>query len=144
MKNLMYVLLGVVLLVSCKPNDPLLLSERLQKVWTANVVKEGSNTVFTKGATTNAKPGYSQFRLDLSSASSVRLTEFDGNTFVGAWELSTDEKTLTLKSLNPQPSDTGGIIAYTIGSVSDTDLALTRVSANPKTGGTLNIYNLTR
>ncbi len=144
MKTLIFVLLSVVLLISCKKDSIPSVAEQLQKVWVANVVKEGATTVFTKGAATNTKPGYSQFRLDLSSATSVRLTEFDGNSFVGTWEVSADEKILTLKNLNPQPSDTGGTIAYSIGSVNHTDLVLIRTTASLKTGGTVNVYSLTK
>lgn len=143
MKNLIYALLCGAVFVSCKKESGPSPAEQLRNVWVANVVKEGSTTVFTKGATSNARPGYSQFRLDLSSPS-ARLTELDGNTFVGTWELSADEKALTLKSLNPQPTNTGGIIAYTIGSVSNTDLMLTRTTTNPKTGGSVNVYSLTK
>lgn len=143
MRILIYALLCGAVFVSCKKEYSPSPAEQLRNVWVAKVVNEGSTTVFSKGATLNAKPGYSQFRLDLSS-SSVRLTEFDGNTFAGTWELSADEKTLTLKNLNPQPTNTGGTIAYTIGSVSNTDLVLTRISTSPKTGGTVNVYSLTK
>lgn len=138
-----FLLISLFALMSCKKGKIAPLSERIAKVWSAQKVTEASTVVYTKGASSNAKPGYSQFRLDLSSATSVRLTEFDGNTFVGQWEVSADEKTLTLKNLNPQPTGTGGMIVYNIVEGSDSSLKLTRTTASAKTGNTLNSYELT-
>lgn len=143
MKHIIYTLLILATLASCKKDTAIPVSDQLKKVWSANVIKEGTTTVFTKGAGTNVKPGYSQFRLDLSSATSARLTEFDGNTFTGQWALSADEKTLTLSNLTPQPTGTSGTIAYTVGSVSETTLALVRTTTSLKSGGTVNDYQLT-
>ena len=128
----------------CKRDKTPPISERLQKVWIASSVEEGGTVVFTKGSASNIKPGYSQFRLDLSSPTTASLTEFDANTFVGTWEVTADGKTLTLKGLSPQPTGTNGNISFTIGSVSDQELTLTRTTISLKTGGTLNSYNLTR
>ncbi|MCF0074946.1 hypothetical protein LZD49_30965 [Dyadobacter sp. CY261] len=130
-------------LVSCKKDNARPLSEQIQKVWQAGVVKEGAITVFTKGAASNAKPGYSQYRLDLSSPTLVKLTDFDANTFAGTWELSADQKMLILKGLSPQPSGTNGLIEFSIGSASDKTLTITRLTASVKTGGTINTYDLT-
>jgi len=131
-----------VLLCSCKKETAVPVSDQLKKVWSASLVKESSTTVYTKGGSTNVKPGYSQFRLDLSSATATSLTEFDGNTFVGQWALSPDNRTLTISNLTPQPTGTGGTIAYTLGSVSESTLKLTRTTSSPKSGGTLNEYQL--
>ena len=133
--------LSMLLLCSCKKETAIPLTDQLKKVWSANVVKEGSATVFTKGAGTNAKPGYSQFRLDLTTTS-ARLTEFDGNTFTGQWALSADEKTLTLSNLNPQPTGTNGTIAYTVGAITEGTLSIARTTTSLKSGGTLNDYQL--
>jgi hypothetical protein len=116
-------------------------SERIKKTWTANIVKEGSATVFTKGAASNTKPGYSSFTLNLLIAPSVTLKEADGNTFTGQYELVGDTK-LVLKNLTPVPTGTGGTIEFTINSVTDTALDITRTTASQKTGGTINNYNL--
>lgn len=132
-------LLGVA--VACKKTTVAPVSERIAKAWTANIVKHGSTTVYTKGSTSTIA-GYSSFRLNLSSATSVSLTEFDGNTFTGQWEVSADEKTLTLKNLSPQPTGTGGTISYSIVTIEDTKLNLVRTSASQKTGGTINDYAL--
>ena len=130
---------------ACKPKV-VPVSEKIRKEWTANIVKEGATEVYRKGAATNVKPAYSSFKLDMKdqSAQNVRLTEVDGNSFVGTWELSADEKTLTLRNLTPQPTGTGGIIEFTIsGEVTGTQLNLTRKSISAKTGGTVNDYQLT-
>lgn len=131
---------------ACKPKV-VPLSEKIAKTWTANIVKEGSTVVYTKGASSNVKPGYTSFKLALSNPSGSRtatLTEVDGNTFTGTWELSADEKKLILRNLNPQPTGTNGVIEFTInGDVTDTQLNLTRTAASLKTGGTINDYQLT-
>jgi hypothetical protein len=132
----------VVLAGGCKTKvKPL--SERLAKTWTAESVKEGSAVVYTRGGTGNTRPGYSDFRLTLvSGGSSATLVEFDKNSFAGSWELVGETK-LTLKSLSPAPTGTGGVIDYTITSINDTQLVLTRTSGSIKTGGTINVYTLT-
>lgn len=131
-----------VLLGSCEKDTAVPVSVQLKKVWSAGLVKESSATVYTRGSNTNVKPGYSQYRLDLSSAATARLTEFDGNTFAGQWTLSPDDKTLTISNLTPQPTGTGGTITYTLGSVSESALTLTRTTSSPKSGGTINEYQL--
>jgi hypothetical protein len=136
------VVIGVFLLSGCKPKvKPL--SEIIGKVWSAQVVKHGSTTVYTKGVTTNATPGYVNFRLDLSSPTSVTYKEADGNTFTGQWELQEGTtNTLILKNLTPQPTGTSGTIQFTINSSSETELVITRTTASQKTGGTINNYTL--
>jgi hypothetical protein len=120
-------------------------SELIRKRWTANIVKENTTEVYKKGAASNTKPGYSSFVLDLSGATgnTVRITFVDGSQSVGTWELSSDNKTLTLKDLSPPPTGTNGTIVYTInGTVTDSQLSLTRTTPDPKTGNTTNEYQL--
>jgi hypothetical protein len=120
-------------------------SERIAKAWTAESIKHGSTVVYTRGGSNNTTPAYSGFRLTLTNASgakTVSLTEFDGSTFSGTWELEGDTK-LILKDLTPQPTGTGGTIEYTITSLEDAKLVLNRLKASSKTGGTLNEYTLT-
>ena len=126
--------------LSCK-TKVVPVSETIKKTWTAQIVKEGSATVYTKGAAANTKPGYSSFVLNLLIAPSVTLKEADGNTFTGQYELIGDTQ-LVLKNLNPVPTGTGGTITFTINSVSDTELKITRTTASQKTGGTINDYTL--
>ncbi|CAH0996085.1 hypothetical protein EMA8858_02215 [Emticicia aquatica] len=125
---------------SCK-DKTVPVSEKIKKTWGANIVKEGSATVFTKGASSNTKPGYSSFVLNLLIAPSVTLKEADGNTFTGQYELVGDTQ-LVLKNLNPVPTGTGGTIEFTINSITDTELNITRTTASQKTGGTINTYSL--
>lgn len=139
------VLVASLLIAGCsqvKPVAPVAsVSERLAKVWTASKVVEGAATVYTKGgAGSNAKPNYDKFRLDLTSPSTVKYTEFDGNTFTGTWS-ATDTR-LVLTGLLPIPTGTGGLIEFTIGPLTDTQLELTRLTVSDKTGGTINKYTL--
>lgn len=129
--------------VGCK-KKPKPLSEIVAKVWNAQLVKEGSTTVYTKGAATNIRQGYTNYRLDLSNPQSVTLKEFDGNSFTGQWsvEETAAGNTLTLKNLNPQPTGTNGTVQFNINSASDAELILTRTAASQKTGGTINNYTL--
>jgi hypothetical protein len=136
-------LIAVFFLWGCPSPATPPLSEQIAKNWSANIVKEGATVVYTKGATMNIKAGYSSFKLNLSSPSSVTLSEFDGNTFTGQWSLTADGKTLTLTGLNPQPTGTGGTISFAISEATSTSLKLTRTSASAKTGGTFNDYQLT-
>lgn len=137
------VVIGVFLISGCKPKAKPL-SEIIGKVWSAQVVKEGSATVYTKGAATNVKAGYINYRLDLSSPASVTYKEFDGNTFTGQWELqeTASGNSLILKNLTPQPTGTSGTIQFTINSSSETEFVITRTTASQKTGGTINNYTL--
>ncbi|WP_332368319.1 hypothetical protein [Spirosoma telluris] len=116
-------------------------SDKVKKAWTAQTVKENSTLVYTKGATSNIR-NYNGFRLDLSNPPAVSITDYDGLTFTGQYEVPSDTR-LVLKNLNPQPTGTNGTIEFTINSVSDNQLDLTRVTSSPKTGGTTNQYALT-
>jgi hypothetical protein len=147
MKRITITLLAVLAVISlttgCKTKvKPL--SEIIGRVWVAQVVKEGSATVYTKGAATNVKAGYASYRLDLSSPTSGSLTEVDNNKFTGKWAVteSASGNTLTLTELSPQPTGTNGTIVFTINASSETELTLTRTAASQKTGGTVNNYTL--
>ena len=129
------------LFMGCKGNKVAPVSERIAKVWTAAKVEENSTTVYTKGATNNIR-NYTGFKLDLSAAPTVKYTEYDGNTFVGQYSVP-DDNTLKLTNLNPSPTGDNGSITFTINSIDDTNLKLTRTTASQKTGGTTNVYTLT-
>jgi len=135
--------IGVVLVTGCKPKAKPL-SEIIGRVWTAQVVNHASTTVYTKGGANNAVPGYSGYRLDLSSPTSVSYKEFDGNTFTGQWELQelATGNTLTLKSLTPPPTGTTGTIQFAIKSATETEFVIERTAASQKTGGSINKYTL--
>ncbi|WP_025765033.1 hypothetical protein [Dyadobacter tibetensis] len=121
-------------------------SERIAKAWLAETVNHDNVTVYLKGGTANTWPGYSDFRLTLSTVNGenrVTYVEFNKNSFSGTWALEGDSK-LILKGLEPQPTGTGGTIEFTITSLDDTKLVLTRISTSKKTGDTKNTYTLTR
>ncbi len=129
------------MLMGCPSSKTPPLSERIAKAWTARVVTENGNTVYTRGGTSNVS-AYNNFKLDLSSAPTVRLTEFDGNTFVGTYSVQDNPQQLTLTALQPQPTGTNGTISYTINSISDTELVITRTTASQKIGGRTAVYTL--
>ncbi len=141
MKPLYFTLIILVLTSnSCKEKvKPV--SERIAKVWTANLVREGSSVVYTKGAVSNVRAGYVNFRLDLSNPASVTLREFDNQYFTGQWEVQNDTK-LILKNLTPQPTGNNGTIEYIITAFTDSDLKLSRTTVNQKIGGSLGSYEL--
>jgi hypothetical protein len=143
MKNTFILLVFLALATACGSSSKVVpVSEKIQKIWSASVIKENNSPVYTKGAATNVRPGYTSFRLDLSSTGTARFTDFDGITFVGTYTVSGDEKTLILIGLTPQPTGSNGTITFTITSITDTVLTLTRTSASPKTGNTINVYEL--
>ncbi|WP_128547958.1 hypothetical protein [Larkinella soli] len=134
------VLCLLTVLTGCNKNKVKPLSDRIAKKWTAQKVEENNVVVYTKGASGNVKPGYSQFLLDLSSNPTAVLTQVDNFTSTGQYELQNDTR-LILRSLNPAPTD-GPTIEYTINSSSDNELVITRTTADRKTGGTTNKYSL--
>ncbi|GAB3931586.1 hypothetical protein GCM10028804_44180 [Larkinella terrae] len=127
-------------LVGCSKSKTTPLSDRIKKNWTAQKVEENNVVVYTKGGTGNVKPGYSQYTLDLSNPPSVTIKQVDGFTSTGQYELQGDTK-LILKNLSPVPTD-GPTIEFTIGTVTDTSLEITRTTTDRKTGGTSNKYTL--
>jgi hypothetical protein len=116
-------------------------SERIAKVWTAQKAEENSTTVYIRGGTSNAKPGYSGFKLDLSNPPVARYTAFDGNVFTGQYSLTSDTR-LVLTNLIPVPSESGGRYEFDISDLTDNSVVLTRTEGDRKTGGTINRYTL--
>lgn len=141
MKPLYFVFIMLALATTACKEKVKPVSERIAKVWTPNLVREGSSVVYTKGAASNIRAGYANFRLDLSNPASVTLREFDNQTFVGQWEAQNDTK-LILKNLTPQPTGTNGTIEYSITAFTDGDLKMNRTTASQKTGGSVNSYEL--
>jgi hypothetical protein len=128
-------------LMGCKSKSPAPVSERIAKVWTASKIDENKVTVYTKGGTTNVR-NYTTFKLDLSQAPTVKYTEFDGTIFVGKYSVPTDSR-LVLTDLTPSPTGANGTVEFTINSIDDNTLSLTRTTASQKTGNTTNDYTLT-
>jgi hypothetical protein len=118
-------------------------SERVAKTWSARIVKHGSSIVFSRGNSNNINPGYANYSLNLASAPNVRLTEVEGTTFTGNYEVPSDTK-LILNNLSPEPTGTTGVLEYTIQSISEdgTEMVIAG-TAYAKTGGTVNTYTLT-
>nr|MBZ1357635.1 hypothetical protein [Dyadobacter fermentans] len=120
-------------------------SERIAKAWTAESVKHGATVVYTRGGSGNIEAAYSGFRLTLTNTGgtkTVSLTDVDGKTFTGNWDLEGDTK-LVLTNLTPQPTGSGGKLEFTISGLEDSRVVLTRLTASPKTGNTINEYTLT-
>ncbi|AUD02998.1 hypothetical protein [Spirosoma pollinicola] len=128
-------------LIGCKGNKVAPVSERIAKVWSASKVDENKVTVYTKAGTANVR-NYTAFRLDLSAAPTVKYTDFDNNTFVGKYSVPSDTR-LVLTELTPSPTGANGTIEFTINSIDDNTLSLSRTTASQKTGGTTNDYTLT-
>ncbi|GAB2549336.1 hypothetical protein [Spirosoma aerophilum] len=128
-------------LIACNGSKVAPVSERIAKTWTASKVDENKVTVYTKAGTTNVR-NYTSFKLDLSQPPTVRYTEFDGNVFVGKYSVPADNR-LVLTDLTPSPTGANGTIEFTINSIDDGTLSLSRTTASQKTGGTTNDYTLT-
>lgn len=124
---------------SCKEKIPPL-SERIQATWILAEVKEGATLVYSKGANTNIRAGYANWRLVLSGQSVV-YTEFDNTRFSGQYELQNDTK-LILKNLTPKPSATDGTLEFMISEATDEQMILKSAIASLKTGNSINEYKL--
>ncbi|WP_338873506.1 hypothetical protein WBJ53_30715 [Spirosoma sp. SC4-14] len=130
-------------LIGCRAKNITPITDLLRKIWQAESVTESQQLVYAKGATNNIKPGYINFRLDLSQPGVVHLKDIDGRLITGTYTVSTDNKRLILDSLIPKPSNTGGIIEYYILAGSDGgSLKLERTAESRKTGNTVNQYAL--
>ena len=149
MKKTQYTLLIALLTVfyvftGCK-KPPVVppVSERIKNNYVAASVTEGGTTVYTSGGTSNSKPGYSAFRIDLSNPPAVRLVSVDGTISTGTYAL-VGETQLVLSGLNPAPTGTNGTITFTISELADGTVTLTRTTPDAKTGNTTNVYKLRR
>jgi hypothetical protein len=99
--------------------------------------------VYQVGSTSNIRPSYVNFRLELSKSNQVILTDLDGRKNTGTWVLSTDNKRLILQNLVPIPSDTNGNIEFYLKStLTESSLELERSAESRKTGNSINEYLL--
>lgn len=137
-----FLAITLVLVSGCKPKiDPV--STRIAKTWSARIVKHGSSIVYSRGGSSNTNPGYANYSLNLASAPNVRLTEVEGTTFTGNYEVPSDTK-LILNNLSPEPTGTSGVLEYTIQSITEDGTEMVILgTAYAKTGGTVNTYTLT-
>jgi hypothetical protein len=86
--------------------------------------------------------GYANYRLDLSDPSTAQLTEFEGSTFNGQWELNSTNTVLIIKNLSPAPSSTNGTLEYSIDTIEEGKLEITKTTTSPKTGNNVVQYTL--
>ena len=140
LKICLFVILST-LVSQCKKDTVESTADKIKKIWTVQTVKENGTNVYTKGGSANIKTYYTNFQLDLSNPPAVTLTEVDGLTFTGTYELVGDTK-LILKNLTPAPFGTNGTIEFIITKIDGTQFEITRITTSLKTGGTTNIYAL--
>ncbi len=118
------------------PTPTVNVADLVKKVWSASSAQWDGVAKYDKSSTSNVVQGYSQYKLDLSTAGSVKLTEFDGKVFTGNYSVAADGKTLTLSSLTSAegaPTGTGGTITFTILSTpTATTLSLQQTAAYVK------------
>ena len=132
---------ALLMTTACQPKETSVpLADKIKKVWTVQTATENGAVVYTKGAGSNVR-NYAPYRLDLSRPPAVTLTEVDGSTFAGQYELQGDNR-LIMSNLNPQPTGSGGRLEYALGAVTDNSMELSQSSTNLKTGSTLNVYRL--
>lgn len=126
---------------ACKPKE--VITPSVGKIWKAALVKENGTVVFQAGNTGNARPGYEQFRLDLTRTEEVVYTDLDGRRLTGTWSFSTDNRRLILENLSPPPSASVGNVEFYLSSPpTNTTLMLKRTNESRKTGNTVNEYEL--
>ncbi len=132
---------GASTLIGCKKKDePKPATELIVKTWSAKEVKEAGTKVYDSSSSTNTKD-YSKFKLSFT-ATTVTLTEANGDVINGKWALTNNNTTLVLSSLNPQPTGVTGDLTYSSVTVTDSQLTMTRSSNNPKTGASSTDYVL--
>jgi hypothetical protein len=99
------------------PTPTVSVATLVKKVWTVSTAQWDGVTKYDKTSSSNVVQGYSQYKLDLSTAGVVTLTEFDGKIFTGTYTVATDGLSLTLTGLTSAdgaPTGTGGTITYSI------------------------------
>jgi hypothetical protein len=138
-----YVVVCCFLLASCQPASVPPITDLIGKKWKARLVREGTQVVFTAGGMSNIKPGYANFRLDLSNPTKVVFKDIDGRELTGAWSLSTDNQRLILEKLTPTPTGTIGTVEFYIKEDATAELLkLERTAESRKTGNSVNYYEL--
>ncbi|HEX9955803.1 MAG TPA: hypothetical protein VGA96_01060 [Fibrella sp.] len=134
------------ILTGCKKPEPAVpVADRIKNSYVAASVMEGTTTVYTSGGASNSKPGYSQFRLNLSNPPAVTYTAVDGTVFTGTYALTNNDTQIVLSGLTSTggaPTGTNGTITFAISELGDGTVTLTRTTADQKTGNTTNVYKL--
>ena len=128
MKNFIWIAISAFMLFGCSKDAPTPVSELIKKTWSASSAQWDGTTQYTKGGSSNLVSGYAQFKLDLTVAGSVTLTEFDGKQFTGSYVLASDNTKITfsnLKSSEGAPTGTNGTLEFRIvGTPTATTLGL--------------------
>jgi hypothetical protein len=118
------------------PTPTVSVATLVKKVWTVSTAQWDGVTKYDKTSSSNVVQGYSQYKLDLSTAGSVTLTEFDGKIFTGTYTVATDGLSLTLTGLTSAdgaPTGTAGTITYSIlVTPTSTSLSLQQTTAYVK------------
>lgn len=142
MKRIAFFLL-ISVVAGCRPKAVTPINDLIGKIWQAKQVKEGTTVVYTAGATSNVRPGYVNFRLNLSQADKAILTDLDGRPTTGTWSISPDNQRLILENLTPKPSGSIGTVEFYITATpTEAELHLLRTSESRKTGNSVNEYLL--
>ncbi|MFN8430722.1 MAG: hypothetical protein U0V04_12150 [Spirosomataceae bacterium] len=136
------VILSIFSIFACKKTETAPVSDLIKKNWTVKSVSENGASVYVNGASNNIKPGYINFKLNLGEGGNASLTEIDNVNFVGKWEITADNANLTLSNLNPQPTESNGVLTFKILDVSSDGLTLLSNKENLKTGSSINTYEL--
>ncbi len=141
MRQLLNILFGLTILLSaCEPKaaEPI----QIGKVWKAQQVSQNGTLVYQEGSSTNTRPSYSLFRLDLSVPEQVVFTDLDSRRTTGTWSLSTNNLRLILENLVPPPSESIGNVEFYIDGYTPNQLKLKRTTESRKTGNSVNEYVL--
>lgn len=142
MKTYFVLFISFFLLISCKQDEVVSVKDLIRKVWKAQTVRENSTVVYSITATSNLRPTYSKFQLDLRDSEKVVFVDVDGRIVTGTWSL-VEESRIVLQNLMPAPTGTNGTIEFYFTSLpTQASLELFRSTESKKTGGTRNEYSL--
>jgi hypothetical protein len=142
MKTYFVLFISIFLLISCKQDEVVSVKDLIRKVWKAQTVRENSTVVYSITATSNLRPTYSKFQLDLRDSEKVVFVDVDGRIVTGTWSL-VEESRIVLQNLMPAPTGTNGTIEFYFTSLpTQSSLELFRSTESKKTGGTRNEYSL--
>jgi hypothetical protein len=117
MKNFIWIAIVAFMFFGCSKDEPTPVSELIKKSWSVSSAQWDGTTQYTKGGSSNLVNGYAQFKLDLSVAGSVTLTEFDGKQFTGTYLLASDNTKITLSNLKGSegaPTGSNGTLEFRI------------------------------
>jgi hypothetical protein len=142
MKTYFLLFISIFFLSGCKQDEVVSVKELIMKVWKVQTVRENSTVVYSISASSNIRPTYNKFQLDLRDSEKVIFIDVDGRTVTGTWVL-VEESRILLQNLMPAPTGTNGAIEFYFTSLpTQSTLELFRSTESKKTGGTRNEYSL--